>query len=139
MTPKFASRDGLPSLILNDTHYERLVALAEQARQQAPDVASYLLAELHRARLCQQAEMPDDVVDLHRQVDYQDLGTGERHSLQLVWPADAQSSARRVSVISPIGAALIGLSVGQVIHWQLRDGGARQLKVLAVRSAAAVA
>lgn len=118
-----------PPLIIDAKDYDRLRQLAEQASESAPDVAQRLLDEVDRAEVLATQDMPPDVVRIGSQVTYQDGNTGSIRTIRLVFPHEADVSAMRISVISPIGAALIGLSEGQSMHWQLRDG---QDKVLTV-------
>lgn len=118
-----------PPLVIDAADYDRLRQLAEHALDTAPDVAQHLLDEIDRAEVLSTADMPGNVVRIGSLVTYQDGSTGSIRTIRLVFPHEADVSAMRISVISPIGAALIGLSEGQTMHWQLRDG---QDKVLTV-------
>lgn len=118
-----------PPLVIDAAHHDRLRQLAEHALDTAPDVAQHLLDEIDRAEVLPSADMPGNVVRIGSLVTYQDGTTGSIRTIRLVFPHEADVSAMRISVISPIGAALIGLSEGQTMHWQLRDG---QDKVLTV-------
>lgn len=118
-----------PPLVIDAADYDRLRQLAENALDTAPDVAQHLLDEIDRAEVLPTADMPGNVVRIGSLVTYQDGSTGSIRTIRLVFPHEADVSAMRISVISPIGAALIGLSEGQTMHWQLRDG---QDKVLTV-------
>ncbi len=127
-----AARSLSPPLIIDAAVYDQLHAVARMALRSAPDVGERLLEEIERAEVLPTEQVPPSVVSIGRQVTYQDLESGSIRTLQLVLPADADPAALRISVISPIGAALIGLSVGQVMTWQLREGEQRKLTVLAV-------
>ena len=75
--------------------------------------------------------MPDDVVTIGSTVTYRE---GARtQTVQIVMPGDADVAHGRVSVIAPVGTALLGLSVGQEIVWEMPGGRARRLEVLDVR------
>jgi regulator of nucleoside diphosphate kinase len=120
-----------PPLIINAGLYARLLALAEQARKHAPKLADHLLEEIERAELCPPESMPDDVVTIGSTVTYRE---GARtQTVQIVMPGDADVAHGRVSVIAPVGTALLGLSVGQEIVWEMPGGRARRLEVLDVR------
>ncbi|HEY1076036.1 MAG TPA: nucleoside diphosphate kinase regulator, partial [Fontimonas sp.] len=106
--------------------------IATAALRSEPEVAEQLLAELERADLVPAEAMPANVVALGRWVTYQDVQSGSIRTIQLVMPGDADPAAQKVSIVSPIGAALIGLSVGQVMRWQLREGQTRRLTVINV-------
>jgi regulator of nucleoside diphosphate kinase len=113
--------------------HDRLLALAEKMQKQAPDVAAELIEELERADLCPADEMPDDVVTIGSTVTFRDsAGT---HTVQIVMPSNADIDSRRISVVAPIGTALLGLSVGQRITWEMPDGRRCEIEVLHVRRA----
>jgi regulator of nucleoside diphosphate kinase len=118
-----------PLLIDFDT-YDRLQALATRS-DRLPEVTAELLQELERARLVPAAQLPDDAVRVGSRVTYQDEASGAIRTIDLVWPAQADVPSMRISVLTPIGAALIGLRAGQRIRWRL-GGGDRRLVVLRV-------
>ena len=72
-----------------------------------------------------------DVVTMGARVVFKDDG-GHVHDVILVYPEEADLEKGRLSVLTPVGAALIGLSVGQSIHWRTRTTGDRALTVLHV-------
>lgn len=121
-----------PPLIIDARDYDRLRQLAEQALDTAPDAAQRLLDEVDRAEVLPSQDMPGNVVQIGSLVTYQDGSTGSIRTIRLVFPHEADVSAMRISVISPIGAALIGLSEGQSMNWQLRDGQDKTLTVTRV-------
>ena len=65
-------------------------------------------------------------------VEFLDEETGEQHQVELVFPKDADMAANRVSVLTPIGAGLIGLSRGSTIDWPNRQGALRRLRIVDV-------
>ncbi|MGH8278620.1 MAG: GreA/GreB family elongation factor, partial [Gammaproteobacteria bacterium] len=65
-------------------------------------------------------------------VRFEDESAGTAHQLTLVYPKDADGSGSKVSITAPVGSALIGLSVGQSIEWQVPGGRKIRLKVLQV-------
>lgn len=87
-----------------------------------------LAAELERANLLGPEEVPYKVVTLNKAVTVRDLETGVRHELTLVFPADADVSARRISVLAPLGTALLGYREGDEVEW-LMPGGLRRLRI----------
>ncbi|MEQ1438331.1 nucleoside diphosphate kinase regulator [Fontimonas sp. SYSU GA230001] len=133
MNSPMSGHAGLtPPLLIDVAYYERLRGFARLAMRDAPEVAERLLEEVERAEVVPSGLMPADVVTIGASVTYQDVETGSIRTVRLVLPADADPAAQRVSVVSPIGAALIGLSIGQVIDWQVGDR-VRRLRVLGVR------
>jgi regulator of nucleoside diphosphate kinase len=83
--------------------------------------------------------MPSHVVNVGSEVTFRDNTTGRVQTVILVLPKEANIAERRVSVLTPIGAALIGLAEGASIDWSTRDGEARLLTVLQVTAAASIA
>jgi regulator of nucleoside diphosphate kinase len=74
------------------------------------------------------ADAPPDVVTLHSTVRIRDLDTGRSVVYTVVFPTEADTAQRRISVLAPIGTALIGYRVGDVIEWAT-PGGERRLRV----------
>ncbi len=91
-----------------------------------------LRAELHNAQVVEPSEIPPDVVTMNSDVQFEDVDTGDRLQARLVYPAEADVERGRISVLAPVGAALLGLAVGGDIRWPLPAGGARHLRVVAV-------
>jgi len=129
-TPDLSER---PALVIAETQATRLSSLAENALDNTPDVAGRLLDEIERARIVPDADLPNDVVAMGSDVDFRDEVGDRDHRVRLVYPTDADIDAHRISVMTPVGAALIGLSVGQAIDWQVQDGSTRRLRIVAVR------
>jgi len=122
-----------PPLLIAAEEYDRLRALAMSALDQLPEIAGTLLEEVERATVLPVAELPADVVRLGSQVTYQDERSGSIRTVRVVLPHEADISAQRVSVLTPIGAALIGLREGQRMRWTLAaDGEERHLRVVRV-------
>lgn len=128
-----------PRVTVAADRIEHLEGLAQGAMQRAPDMADRLLTELSRAKIVAREKLPDDVVDIGRPVTYRDETVGKDHTITLVWPEDANIDAGRVSVITPIGVALIGLQAGAKFVWETRNGETRDLTVLHVAPVAAQA
>lgn len=119
----------LPTITLTHGVHERLSELALAAGDRLPDVAEYLERELDRARVVTDDALPRTTVTIGSHVTFVDCDTGHRHSATLVWPMEEDVSSRRLSVMTPVGAALIGLRAGQTIGWKTRTGAWRRLAV----------
>jgi len=124
----------LPQLVLASSVIDRLRGVAYAALRNEPEIAEQLLAEIERADVVPPESMPTNVVAIGNWVTYQDMASRSIRTIQLVLPHEAHPASQRVSVVSPIGAALIGLSVGQVMDWHLSDQRVRQLIVINVSS-----
>jgi regulator of nucleoside diphosphate kinase len=116
------------SIIITDADRERLLTVLDLHDSA---LADSLEAELHRAIVVRPDEVPPDVVTMNSEVIYEDLDTGARRAVRLVYPKDADASAGRISVLAPIGAALLGLRVGQEIEWSV-PGGRKRIRVTEV-------
>ncbi|WP_066097742.1 nucleoside diphosphate kinase regulator [Xanthomonas massiliensis] len=122
-----------PSLILSSHDLARLEALLESPALARLPAAAALAGELERATVVPPGQLPPDVVAMHSQVDCEDELGGEHHRLILVYPHEADVARGRISVLAPVGAALLGLRQGQSIDWRTADGRALRLRVSAVR------
>ena len=91
-----------------------------------------LAAELGRAITIAPDALRADTATMNSRVRFRDLVTGEEAEITLVYPQDADVANGRISVLAPVGSALLGLSAGQVIEWRMPAGGARRLRLEAV-------
>jgi regulator of nucleoside diphosphate kinase len=87
-----------------------------------------LLAEIERAIVVEPDVMPPDVISMGSRVYVRDLVTGARSEYTLVFPAKADLAARRLSVLAPLGTALLGSRQGDEVTWEM-PGGVRRLRV----------
>lgn len=121
-----------PNITLLAADYERLSALADAAAYSEPEAADMLAGELERARVVTRFNAPNNIVRMGSDVLFRDDTTKEIRGVSLVFPDKADISRNKVSVLTPIGAALIGLRTGQSIAWRTRSGEVRRLTVLKV-------
>jgi regulator of nucleoside diphosphate kinase len=128
--PETAAR---PALVINAADYDRLAALAAAAQARNAATAGELLAELDRAAVVPPSELPADIVSMQSHVTFRDESTGRVQRVRLVYPNEADIAEGRISVLTPVGTALIGLAKGQTISWETRTGEERSLTVIDVR------
>jgi regulator of nucleoside diphosphate kinase len=121
------------TIILRQRDYDRLFDMAATALDQAPAIGGILMDELDRAEIVDDDALPATVVAMGSHVQYRDDQTGERRTVQLVYPGEQDVAAGRISVLTPIGTALIGLAPGQSIGWRTRDDKQKSLTVVDVR------
>ena len=121
-----------PPIILGKTDADRLTALAAKIELGNPELADLLLGEIERATIREDKKVPETTVAMNSVVEFIDEAHGATRSVQLVYPDEADISANRISVLTPVGAGLIGLSPGQSIVWPDRDGHGRRLRILKV-------
>jgi regulator of nucleoside diphosphate kinase len=97
-----------------------------------PRVAHFLAREIERASVATDNSDMSRVVRMGSQVRYCDDKTGEVRDVVLVYPHEADITLKRVSVLTPVGAALIGMSIGQAIEFQTPGHTTRSLTILGV-------
>lgn len=119
-----------PILTINELDAERLDALLEHPAFAATGIAKALNEELDRAEILPPNDIPADVVTMNSRVRFRDLQSEEEHIRTLVYPATLKDSSEQISVMAPIGAALLGLRVGDEISWQLPGGEETRIEVL---------
>ena len=130
-TPARAS-NRRPPILLSESEHGILVGLAMSGARRNPEAARLLLEEADRARLVPEARLPADVVALGSHVTFTDEANGTTRSVQIVLPAEADIGKGRISILSLVGAGLIGLRAGQSIDWPVQDGRLRRLTVTEV-------
>jgi regulator of nucleoside diphosphate kinase len=129
-----ANGPAKPAIILSAEDYERLSVLAHAARSRMPDLAEELADEIGRARVLDKGKHPQDVVCMNSEVEFREETTGKVQRVRLVYPEEADISQSKVSVLTPVGTALIGLGNGHSITWETPRGDVRRLTVLSVRA-----
>jgi regulator of nucleoside diphosphate kinase len=90
-----------------------------------------LAKEVEAAQVVPCSEIPSDVVTMHSRVRIVDLRTGEQRVFQVVYPRDANFAENKISVLAPIGTALLGYPAGTEITWAV-PSGTRRLRIEAV-------
>lgn len=116
------------TVIVGQSTFSRLSQLI--ARQHSKEFLP-LEDELDAATIVDEQSVPKNVVTMNSVVTYEDMKSGRQSTVRLVYPQDHQD-ANSVSILAPVGAALIGLQVGQQIAWPLPNGKSTQLKIVAV-------
>ena len=124
---------SVPQIIVSNADYERLTDLATASLERLPEVANELLSEMDRAKVVQDGSVPDNVVRMGSTVTFKS-DDGNTRTFKLVYPAEESLDEHRISVMTPVGAALIGLGEGQSISWTARDGRRHELTVVKVKN-----
>jgi regulator of nucleoside diphosphate kinase len=130
--PTMPTHEIKPPITLTVSDYERLSLLARAAAPRMPELVSVLTDELERAHVLADGR-PERTVCMESTVEFRDEISGKVQTLTLVYPGDADISHGRISVLTPVGTALIGLSIGDSITFETRTGDRRRLTVLQVR------
>ncbi|MBB5984678.1 nucleoside diphosphate kinase regulator [Sphingobium lignivorans] len=130
-----SSPDRRPPVHMIETEADALTDLALAAAERLPQVSALLLEEVGRAEVHDAQDMPAGTVTMGATVDFTDEASGAQHCVQLVYPGEADIAAGRISILTPVGAGLIGLREGQSILWPDRGGAERTLRIDKVRHA----
>ena len=125
----------LPPIAMNPVDIDRLRKLADAAANKYPETSDFLAREVERAAILSEASSSKGLVTMESSVTFRDGVNGQARTVVLVYPEDANVDAGKISILTPIGAALIGLSEGQTIEFQGPSGGWRSLTVVAVKPA----
>jgi regulator of nucleoside diphosphate kinase len=123
---------GRPLIHLLASESDLVATLALRAEHQHPVVAAMLLEEIERAQLHDADEMPEGHIRLNSQVTFVDERSSQVRKVQLVLPGHANIGEGRISILTPMGAALYGLSQGDCIDWPDIEGKERPIRVLRV-------
>jgi regulator of nucleoside diphosphate kinase len=121
----------LPGITLSSLDLDRLEALLAGLANPGPE-ADALQAELDRAIVVEPRDVPSTVVTMNSTVRFVVEQTGEEFERTLCYPRDVNGQPDRVSVLAPIGSALLGLSVGQEINWPVPGGRQRSVRIVEV-------
>jgi regulator of nucleoside diphosphate kinase len=126
-------RKGSPSkadLVISSFDKQRLMRLLSSAETSAEDRAELedLTHEIERGAEVQPQDIPPDVVTMNSCVRVTDLEAGTTHTYTIVFPADADYEKGKISILAPLGTALLGYRIGDVVNWHM-PGGTRQLRI----------
>lgn len=121
-----------PEIIVSSQDLERLEGLLCSAAARNRKDLDGLRDELSRADIRETEDMPADVVTMNSRVTIREQPSGIKRELTLVYPGNPSQDGTQVSIFTPAGSALLGLSVGQSIDWPTVEGHTVHLEVLAV-------
>ncbi|MFO0753763.1 MAG: nucleoside diphosphate kinase regulator [Thermodesulfovibrionales bacterium] len=119
------------AIYITHSDLSRLEELLEKVHESNPRDSGHLAeleAEMLRAEVVESREIPPDVITMNSKVRLKDLDTGREMVYTLVFPASADAARNRISILAPVGTALIGYRVGDVIAWKV-PSGMRKLQV----------
>jgi regulator of nucleoside diphosphate kinase len=119
----------LPQIYLTQNDADRLLKLVES---QPGKRFEKLESELVRAKVVPRDQIPGDVVTMNSRVVFENETTRERREVTLVYPSSADIDAGKISILVPVGSALLGLRVGQSIDWELPGGEKQRFRIVDV-------
>lgn len=129
------SRGRKSPIVIGENDHARLASLADAIATRSEELADTLASELDRARVVPDRRVPANVIRIGSTAVWR-TENGEERRGTLVLPAEADISSGKVSVLTPVGIALLGLSPGQTMEWTARDGRLHALTVLTVEAPA---
>ncbi|WP_326490808.1 nucleoside diphosphate kinase regulator [Shewanella chilikensis] len=118
-----------PNIVISEVDMDRLERLLESLPANAFPGHQALEAELERAEIRSSKEMPDNVVTMNSEVRFRMSSSNEEFTLRLVYPKDADGSAGKISILAPVGGALLGLAQGDEIEWPGPGGGMVKVRI----------
>lgn len=125
--------NGTDRIIITASDVDRLLGLIETAAAKAaPEAADILAEKLDIADALPGEDVPKDVVTMRSHVEFRDDESGRVQQVTLAYPGEEDIAAGKISVLTPIGSALLGHAAGQTARWVTRSGKERSLTVLKV-------
>ena len=118
-----------PNLVISSLDADRLEELLESLPRGAFPGKAALEAELARAEIVDPKEIPPTVVSMNSTVRFRVESSSEEFTLTLVYPKDMDSSSSKISILAPVGSALLGLSQGDEIEWPKPGGGVLRVRI----------
>lgn len=121
------------AITISDFDKRRLLSLIEGYETDALDRGSVydLIDEIERARVVAHASVPSDVITMNTRVRVTDLGSGAQRTVTIVFPGHANADEGKISILAPLGTALIGYRVGDTVEWEV-PAGVRKLRIDAI-------
>lgn len=116
-------------IILTQTDLHKILAVTSLAPQA---LRSMLEEELSRASIVADDQLPPGVVAMNSFVTFEDVVESKQSMVTLVYPHEANIDENKISILTPIGSALIGLRTGQNIRWVLPNGKEKNLRIISV-------
>lgn len=121
-----------PNIVITERDFEQLEALLDSLPKYNHSGACRLLGELQRADVVAADKIAANVVTMNSYVTFTVLSSGQTFTCKLVYPQDTDGCAGKISVLAPIGCALLGLSVGQEIEWFISTTKTARVRIDAV-------
>lgn len=117
-------------LLISDKDMRALYALLNTRRAEG---VSPLEEELSKATILPESDLPADVVSIQSTVRVKDLDSGQETEFQLVFPHEAKVEEKKISILVPMGMAVIGLRAGQTYEWPMPGGKTKHFRVISAR------
>lgn len=109
----------LPAITVSTLDFKRIELVLDALPASCDDLKDKLFMELDRADLVEPADVPPTLVTMNSRVRFTVLATGVTMVKTLVYPKDQAADTQNISILTPLGSALLGLSIGQEIEWKI--------------------
>lgn len=121
-----------PPITISSTDLDRIESVLDSSSSKRLPALDQLREELDRAKIVEPENMPPGVITMNSSARCVDEKSNKEYHFTLVYPSDANVDQNRVSILSPMGSAMLGLAEGQSIEWELPGGRQLKLRVLEV-------
>lgn len=121
-----------PNIVISSRDLERLESLADSLPASEAHARDALLHELSRAEVVEPDALPPSIVAMNSTVRFSIESSGDEHELTLVYPHDMGKRDGTISILSPIGTALLGMAAGKMIKWPRPDGELVEVRILGI-------
>ncbi|WP_417548765.1 nucleoside diphosphate kinase regulator [Methylophaga sp.] len=121
-----------PDIIISELDYTRIESLLQASAGIPAMIKAALETELERAELVAPEKMPANVVTMNSQVKFSVISSGVTFTLKLVYPKDMDNSGNTISILAPVGSAMLGLKEGDEINWPDGNAGMLQVRIEAI-------
>ena len=121
-----------PNIVLSTVDLHRLETLLDALAPDSFPGMAELEEELARAQVVEPHQMPSSVVTMNSTVKFKMEPSGEEFSMTLVYPGHEDASGQKISVLAPVGSALLGLAQGDEIEWPRPGGGMMRVRIIEV-------
>lgn len=118
-----------PRVVLSSTDYDKLEALMDAIPGASSPHKTALLNEIARADIVEPHEIPPFIVTMNSTVEFSMEGVAHDFRLTLVYPSEVQNTPDCISILAPVGSALLGLAVGDAIEWPRPGGGLIKVRI----------
>lgn len=123
-----------PAIFVSRVDYDRLIALAMGLERRDPRLAEFLITELERATLIESSGVGVKAAGMYSHVEFRNDSDGRVQCVTLVYPNEEDIATGKISILTPIGAALIGMTENQSIEWEGRNGKPHKLTVMKIHN-----
>lgn len=121
-----------PKITISSLDVERIEDMIDSLGDESIPGIDELLKEIERAEIVDPEKMPNNIVTMNSKVTFQEVNSGKTFSMTLIYPKDQLPDEETISILAPIGSALLGLKEDDQIEWPKPGGGSLLVKIIEV-------